>query len=213
MRVRPRVRGVSERVPGLWSRNGTLRREATGQESAHGVSGTPLPSDGARLAAEAAAYLADAPREGREAPRGGSNYRLLLPYTHSEPAERALKAAVDLSCLFSAEVWVLHVREWDEFGRGGRSYLESREEAVALVGGALEQLKQHGLTATGVLQDSARGRVPQEIAVKADELRADAIVVGARQRPLLSAALLGSISLGLMRRANCPVIVVHTPAR
>ena len=92
MRVRPRVCGVSERVPGLWSRDRTLRRKATGQESAHGVSGMPtLPSDGACLAAEAAAFLADqVPDEGREAPRGGSNYRLLLPYTHSQPAERAL---------------------------------------------------------------------------------------------------------------------------
>ena len=215
MRVRPRVRGVSERVPGLWSRDRTLRCKATGQESAHGVSDMPtLPSDGARLAAEAAAFLADqVPDEGREASRGGSNYRLLLPYTHSQPAERALKAAVDLSCLFSAEIWVLHVREWDEFGRGGRSYLETREEAVALVGGAVKQLRQYGLTARAVVKDSARGRVPQEIAAKADELRADAIVVGARRRSLLSAALFGSVSLGVMRRANCPVIVVHTPAR
>jgi nucleotide-binding universal stress UspA family protein len=214
MRVRPRVRGVSERVPGLWSRDRTLRRKATGQESAHGASGMPtLPSDGARLAAEAAAFLADqVPDAGSEAPRGGSNYRLLLPYTQSQPAERALEAAVDLSSLFSAEVWVLHVREWDEFG-GGRSYLETRGEAVALVGGAVEQLRQHGLTARAVVKDSARGRVPHEIAVKADELRADAIVVGARQRSLLSAALFGSVSLGVMRRANCPVIVVHTPAR
>jgi len=213
MRVRPRVRGVSERVPGLWSRDRTLRRNATERESAHGISGLAMPSDGARLAAEAAAFLAEVPDEGRAAWQGGSGYRLLLPYTNSEPAERALNAAVDLSCLFSAEIWVLHVREWDELVRGGRSYLETRQEAVALVGGAVEQLREHGLTARAVVKDSARGSVPQQIAVKAQELRADAIVVGARQRSLLSAALFGSVSLGVMRRANCPVIVVHTPAR
>ena len=48
----------------------------------------------------------------------------------------------------------------------------------------------------------------EELASIADEERADLLVVGARGRGAFSAALLGSVSTGLSRRAPCPVVIV-----
>jgi|GEM_PF-2308472 len=220
MQGSPRLRGTSllamSRVSARCFRARRIRGEPTGPETAMAAAPAipPLPPEGARLAEEAAAFLADQRAgEARDDPRGQRAYRILLPYTDSEPAQRALEAAVEWSSLFTAEVWVLHVREWDNYGRGGPSFLETREEAIAVIGHAVERLRGHGLQASGVLQDAPRGRVSSEIVLQACALRADAIVLGSRRRPLISAALFGSVSLGLRRRANCPVVLVHTPRR
>jgi nucleotide-binding universal stress UspA family protein len=201
------------RVSDFSSRNRRIRSE---QAAGVGLAPTmpPLPPEAAGLADEAAAFLVgEQPDEVGDDPRNRKAFRLLLPYTGSEPAERALQVTVDLASRFTAEVRVLHLREWDDLGRGGRWFLETREEAVAVTRDAVERLQGHGLGATGVVQDSPRNKVACEIVNKADELHIDAIVLGARRRPLIVAALSGSISLGLLRRANCPVILVRTPRR
>jgi nucleotide-binding universal stress UspA family protein len=217
----PRVRGMSLRVmsrlPDLWSRSRCTRREPAGPQTASaGAAPTlpQLPPDGALLAEEAASFLLEQLLGKRhDDPRSRSAYRLLLPYTDSEPAQRALEAVVELSSRVTIEVRVLHVREWDDFGRGGRFFFETREEALAIARDAVGRLLRHGLGASGVVETSRRRGVPSEILAKADQLGADAIVVGSRQRPLITAALLGSVSHRLMRRANRPLILVPTPPR
>lgn len=204
----PSVRGhLDDRRPTLTGQADHGRSPVgAGEVGRLGPELTPL--DGARLAEEAASFLAanlaDVPR----GHGGGSPKRILLPYTNSDPAERALEAAIELADVLPIEVRVLHLREWEP-GRGGSWFHESREEAVALTRSALNRLHRHGVAATGFVRVSARARVPHEIAAKAFELRAWAIVLGARPRNRLSSLLRGSVSLAVTRSAPCPILLVR----
>ena len=218
----PRFRGiyslVTPRVTGLRSGRRRFQGEPVGPEkkATAGSAQTlpPLPADAFGLAEEAAWFLAqEVQREGHDGPLGQRAYRLLLPYTDSESAERALDTVAELPFPFTAEVCVLHLREWATYGRGGRFFFETPEEAVSLTRCAVEKLRRHGLDASGIVQNCARGRVPSEVVVTANELSANAIVVGARRRPLITAALFGSVSLSVVRHASCPVILVHSSRR
>lgn len=211
------VRGVSflaPRVLALCSRGQPALQEPGGRETAPGGGAATMPPlfpGAGDLAEEAAVFLAEQPlSEIGDGPRGGSAKQLLLPYTDSEPAKRALEAVVELSSVLTAEVRVLHFRTWEP-GRGARFFYETPEDAVALTRDAVERLRRVGLEASGVVRDAARMLVPCEIVARADQLRAYSIVLGARQHRVITAALLGSISRGVMRRANCPVIVVRCP--
>jgi nucleotide-binding universal stress UspA family protein len=55
------------------------------------------------------------------------------------------------------------------------------------------------------------GDVVVEILREATEIGADLIVVGSHGRTGLSRALLGSVSEGITRRAQVPVLTVHAP--
>jgi len=218
----PRIRGISSlvtsRVTGLRSGRRRIQPEpvGAGTKARAGSAQTlpPLPPDAAGLAEEAASFLAqEMQREGRDGHLGQRAYRLLLPYTDSESAERALETVAELPFPFTAEVCVLHLTEWATYGRGGRFFFETPEESVSLTRCAVEKLRLHGLEASGLVQNCARGRVPSEVVVKANELSANAIVVGARRRPLITAALFGSVSLSVVRHAKCPVILVHSSRR
>jgi nucleotide-binding universal stress UspA family protein len=168
-----------------------------------------FPGASDELAREAADFLADqAPGESLEVPRGGPSKQILLPYTDSRPAQRALEAVVDLSSVFNAEVQVLHFRTWEP-GRGGPIFFETRNDAASLTQAAVAKLRGSGLTAMGIVHDAARLRVPYEIVARADQLRSCAIVLGARRHRVIAAALLGSISRNVIFRASCPVVVIR----
>ena len=156
------------------------------------------------LADEAAAFLADLPdRETIDGPRGGSSRHLLLPYTDTQPAQRALEAVVDLSSVFKAEVRVVHFREWEP-SRTGRWFFQTHDEAVSLVNGAVGKLRTFGVTACGEVRDSSRRQVPERILASAHELRACAIVLGAVQHWLVTTAVIGSVSRAVMHRRELP---------
>ncbi len=217
----PRISGIStfvtSRVTLLRSGHRRIQGEPVGPEKAAAGSEQtlpPLPSDADGLAEEVASFLAqEVQRGGRDGPLGQRAYRLLLPYTDSEPAARALETVAELAFPFTAEVCVLHLREWATYGRGGRFFFETPEEAASLTRCAVEKLRRHGLDASGLVQNCVRGRAPAEIVVTANELSASAIVLGARRRSLITAALFGSVSLSVVRNANCPVILVHSSRR
>lgn len=181
--------------------------------AAHNLRPTDLFSvAGADLAEEASAFLrfgVDLPEAdgGRgDAPRR----RILLPYADTEPGKHALEATVDLSTALHADVRVLHVRQWDGC-RGGRLFLETREESLVVTRHAVKWLQRQGVAASGVVRIARRAYVPDSIIAEAESCDATTIVLAARLRRILVAALVGSISFRVSRRTARPVILLHPP--
>ena len=76
---------------------------------------------------------------------------------------------------------------------------------------AMERAAQHGVVAHAV---SVLGDPVSEVSAYADRMNADLIVVGSRGLGGVTSALLGSVSKGLLKHANRPVLVVraaHAP--
>jgi nucleotide-binding universal stress UspA family protein len=85
---------------------------------------------------------------------------------------------------------------------------EDDEKGRAPLDEALELAKQAGVEARA---EFLRGDPVEEIAVFADRLDADLIVVGSHGRGAVTSFLLGSVSRGLLRRTQRPVLVVRAP--
>jgi nucleotide-binding universal stress UspA family protein len=83
-----------------------------------------------------------------------------------------------------------------------------REAADAL----LETIARRSGEADGAELRAVIGDPVETLLSLADEEQAELIVVGSRGRAPLKAALLGSVSSALARRATCPVVVVPPDA-
>lgn len=70
-----------------------------------------------------------------------------------------------------------------------------------------------GLDATDCLVEAAEGDITGAILDLAGKERPSLIVVGARGRNIISGLFLGSVSAGVLRRAQTHVLVVHAPAK
>jgi nucleotide-binding universal stress UspA family protein len=84
-------------------------------------------------------------------------------------------------------------------------YLEQAEQAATRT---VERLAAQGIDASRTVRS---GRALDEIIAFADEQDADLIVAGSSTRGPVASALLGSVPLGLVRRAGRPVLVVTEP--
>ncbi len=132
---------------------------------------------------------------------------LLFPYNGSPTADAALDVAADWAHALCADAWVLYVRPWDT-SRGGHYYIETRAEASALAQVAVSRLRLRGIAASRVVRDADRARLANAILAEAAALDVRLIVLGARARGALGAALVGSTSTTVARRATRPVILV-----
>lgn len=108
---------------------------------------------------------------------------------------------------------LVHVRTWDPPVRSsGRFFLETSEEATAVLENALTGLWATGASASGIVVDVPRSLVAGAIAVEACSWGADVVVMTRRGTVF---RLLRPVSLSdqVTRRAPCPVVVVQTGRR
>jgi len=87
---------------------------------------------------------------------------------------------------------------------------ELQRNAKLVAAEGAELARSHGLEAEPLAVSDA-GSVPGTILDAASEHKVAAIVVGSRGLSGLRARLEGSTSSGVVKRAVCPVIVVHEP--
>jgi nucleotide-binding universal stress UspA family protein len=120
---------------------------------------------------------------------------LLVPTDFSGTAARAFDLALSLPRKMLGNVRVFHVLA-DGAGDG-----EAEERLRKLVGIA----KERGVTATPVL---GHGSPERAILREVEGFRVSGIVVGSRGRSVIQEALMGSVSMTLMRQAPCPVLIV-----
>jgi nucleotide-binding universal stress UspA family protein len=132
----------------------------------------------------------------------GFGRALVLPTDFSEPSERALNVVTELGKGAVSMLYVLHVIDGSLAEDARRAALEDAEVELARI---IETATRNGIAARRVIRYGEPGR---EVLRELDERRASGVITGSRGRGAWTNAVLGSVSLTLLRQASCPVLVV-----
>ena len=142
---------------------------------------------------------------------------ILCPTDFSEPAQHALKAAVELARRFDAELLLLNVVDplpmmhapMEASSFDFESFEKERIDGATtrltrLIGSEIpEGLRVRPLVVSG--------NVPSQIVRIADEYHADLIVIATHGWTGWRRLLFGSVAERVMRTAHCPVCIIHQP--
>ncbi len=141
--------------------------------------------------------------------------RILIATDGSGSADEAVELGLELASEHDATVFIVHVvpaadvAPWSAFGMSaGAPHVETPldrgpiDEAVA-------RAEERGISATGEL---LTGTAVDEIVAFADSHDVDLIVMGSRGHGAVARALLGSVSLGVLRETRRPVLIVRAAA-
>ncbi len=120
--------------------------------------------------------------------------KLCCPVDFSRESRAALEVAVSLCLRLGAELTILHVEEADRADRTGESDAWLDEAARA------------GVTVRSAV---TRGDPKIAIAEWTEQNGFDAIVMGTHGWTGRARALVGSVAESTLRRARCPVMVIH----
>lgn len=141
---------------------------------------------------------------------------ILFATDFSEYNEAALKYASALAAEANAILHIVHVYEQRDLGvlAGEPSYAYAfawEDERRA----AEERLKTIVPTAATVTyaHHCLSGSPVTELIAFAEENKVDLIVMASHGRTGISRLLMGSVAEGVMRKAQCPVLVVRQPAK
>ena len=133
----------------------------------------------------------------------------------SGPTEKIVRAAEQLAKNTSAQVWVLHNAEPGpdvlEFRADPQAARDSLAEKFRLehrqIQKIAKRLREEGLDATALL---VHGPTVETILKEASDLDVDIIIVGSHGRGAVYQLLVGSVSEGILRESQCPVLIVPT---
>lgn len=135
---------------------------------------------------------------------------ILLATDGSAAAERAADFAASLAVRYDAVVTVLHAFTPVPGSLGepdySRALYETLDEAKALVADAAKRLRE--MKVKTVETDIIEDRPVNAILNVAGTRSTDLIVLGARGLGAWKGLVLGSVSMAVTQRAECPVLVV-----
>ena len=139
--------------------------------------------------------------------------KILIATDGSAPSAEALQVGLDLAAQEGAETVVVHViPSLDTLPSGGFGL------ATGAVAHAVTEADMQPLDAAEALADELgvpvtttllRGTTVSQIVAYADEQDVDMIVIGSRGHGALTTALIGSVSLGVLRHTKRPVLIVR----
>jgi nucleotide-binding universal stress UspA family protein len=138
--------------------------------------------------------------------------RILIATDGSESANEAVDTGLELASDHEAEVFVVEVipgvdvAPWGAFGMSAGTAHEPSAEDRAALDEAVSKAAALGISATGEL---LTGVAIDEIVAAADSHDVDLIVMGSRGHRAVARALLGSVSLGVLRETRRPVLIVR----
>ncbi len=145
--------------------------------------------------------------------------KILVPTDGSATAAKAVKYAEELALKVGAEVTLLAVVENNFYAAPSMpgavipSHLTEpvedyiREALTGTLQGMEKSYKQCGVPVKTVIRS---GHPVEEILREAEKSKADLIVIGSHGRSALSAALLGSVTFGVIHKdSKIPVLVVR----
>jgi nucleotide-binding universal stress UspA family protein len=139
--------------------------------------------------------------------------RILVAIDEPEQTKAALGLVRQLATEGLTEVRVLHLRERELAGNGWYAR-ENKDRASFVAEEAIFELRMDGFAAGGAVRSAIVDRVAEAIIEEATLFDADLLVLGRPRRGELAARLLGSITLRVVRRSPCPVIVApRAPGR
>jgi hypothetical protein len=101
---------------------------------------------------------------------------------------------------------VVHLRERELSGYTWFSR-ESRGDASYVAEQAIFELRMAGIAVAGNVRPAIVDRGAEAILAEAEDFDADLIVLGRPRRSELATRLLGGVTLRVLRRPSCPVIV------
>jgi len=123
--------------------------------------------------------------------------RLVIPTDFSASATRAWLSAFERPVEAIGELHAIHVLTVDDPTR--------RRNAEVLLQGLMDIAREHGVQAK---YEILVGANPAQVVLDyLDAVSATGVITGQRGRGPLRSNLLGSLSLRLLREANCPVVV------
>lgn len=140
--------------------------------------------------------------------------RILVPTDGSDAVRPAVETAIDLAEIHDATLHVLYVVDQP-------TSVSGTGEGVPGLDNLLAQLEEVGRDATGSVQERAerrgisataavrRGNAREDILTYAYENDVDLIVLGTHGRTGVKRALLGSVTEGVVRHSEIPVLTVH----
>ncbi len=141
--------------------------------------------------------------------------KILVAIDFSESTPLVINQAMMLAQATDSKVWLIHIAapEPDFVGyqtgpQTERDFMahKFREEHREIQQWA-EQLRQKGIDVVALL---LQGATIEKILLEANKLAVDMIIVGAHGKTGLYKVLVGSVSEGILKGANCPVLVVPT---
>ena len=141
---------------------------------------------------------------------------ILVALDFSKVTVQVIEHATLLARKLSAKLWLIHAGAPEPDFIGYDSGPQTVRDSVAgdlredhrRTQQVAEKLRRSGLEATALCP---QGPTVATILREAEKLHADLIVIGSHGRGALHRALLGSVSEGVLRKAECPVLIV--PAR
>jgi nucleotide-binding universal stress UspA family protein len=137
-------------------------------------------------------------------------HNIILATDGSAAAERAVDYVASLARHYGARVLVLHAMAAPPDILGEPNYSQALhaalDESRGLVEDVAKRLRELGVAE--VETDVIEGPASEVILAVAETRAPDLLVIGARGQSPWKGLVLGSVSLAVTQRANCPVLVV-----
>jgi nucleotide-binding universal stress UspA family protein len=138
---------------------------------------------------------------------------LLVPTDFSDSSDRALEVALDLAAQLGAAIELVHVQpdpvtvlpppiEVATFTPG------SAEESLHVAAELARRTEKVRMRRLACRSTNRFGNVAEQVVARADEIRAELVVMGTHGRTGLRHAVLGSVAEHVVQRSNRPVLVV-----
>jgi nucleotide-binding universal stress UspA family protein len=135
--------------------------------------------------------------------------KILVPLDGSEHSIKALKMAVQIALKFDGKITLIHVYSIGGLAISPQPVYEF-VQAIRKIGAGIladgeKKVKAEGVQVETLLKE---GHAVEEIIKTCREGKFDLVVMGARGISRIKEMLLGSVSDGVTRHAQCPVLVV-----
>lgn len=137
---------------------------------------------------------------------------IMVPYDQSEPANRALDAAIDLAKKYGASISLVAciVPQVPMDPTLGASYAETlvllQKSATDALSKLESRLKESQVPARSQVLTGVS--ITDELLSYADKHQVDMIVMGSRGLGGFKKLLLGSVASGISQHSKCPVLIV-----
>ena len=138
--------------------------------------------------------------------------RILVAIDEPDQRDVALNLVRQVATEGMSQVRVLHLRERELSGYAWYSR-ESKDQASFVAESAIFDLRMEGFATGGGVRHAIVDRIAEGILDEARAFDADLIVLGKPRRGELKTRLLGSVTMRVLRRSACPVIVAARRAK
>ena len=138
--------------------------------------------------------------------------RILVAVSNFEQGQAALDLVRNVATEGVSQVRALHLRTREVSGYKWYAR-ESQSEASFVAEAATFELRMAGLAVGSGIRYAAVDRVAEAIVAEAKAFDADLIVLGRPKRGEVLTRLFGSVTLRVMRRSACPVLVASRRPR